>query len=349
MSARTPTGRQPILDVVKAIAIWLVVLGHNETIRLEHEQWYRAIYLMHMPAFLIATGMVTPLMHDKGHLFDRMRALMQPFLVVWLLFLPLAWHRQQGDLLEIVGGLFWMNSYGLVNQPTWYLGVVACCLAWLWAWDRWPANAKLKAMLAVAMVVLACVVIPEGRRDEPWVPSVSASRVGWPLGLDLTLLILPLFLLGRHLRGASDRLGRDAPAAWCAFGVGVALFCVAFGQGAMLDLNARMLMAPAWCVLGALSGCLALWGLAGGACPLLRGRWLDGLVAVGRSTLFILLFHAPLQNAFAKLLAPLDLGGAGALLLSITVVIGLWWVDSRCVARVPILRTWLRPAPLYRR
>jgi fucose 4-O-acetylase-like acetyltransferase len=350
MSQTPRPGRQPLLDVVKAIAIWLVVLGHNETIRLEHPQWYRAIYLVHMPAFLIATGMVTPPMHDAARLLDRLRALMQPFMVAWLLWLPLAWHRQDGDGLALIGGLLWMNGYGLYNQPTWYLGVLSCGLVLLWAWDQWPASPRLKALLALGLVVLGLCVVPQGRRAAPWIPGVSASSVGWPWGLDLALLIVPLLLLGRRLRAASDRLGDDALLAVLACGLGVALFTLAFAQGGFLDLNARMVSQPLWCVAATLSGCLALWGLAGVLCRWLRGRARDGIAAVGRSTLFILLFHAPIQNVIAKGLPALGVdAGLGAVGLSFAVVIGLWWVDARCVARVPLLHALFRPSPRPRR
>lgn len=341
--------RQPILDVVKAIAIWLVVLGHSETIRLEHPQWYRAIYLAHMPAFLIATGMVTPPLRDAARLLDRVRALMQPFMVAWLVFLPLAWLRQGGDLLEIVGGLLWMNGYGLQNQPTWYLGVLSCCLVLLWAWDRWPAAAQLKVVLAIGLAVLGLWLVPEGRRAEPLVPSVSATSVGWPWGLDLALLIVPLLLLGRRLRAVSDRLGDDPWLAALACGAGVAVFSVAFAQGGFLDLNARMVQQPAWCALATLAGCLALWGLSGVCCHGLPARALAGVVAVGRATLFILLFHAPLQNALSKHLPAIAAGWPGAVALSIAVVALLWWVDARCVARVPLLHGLFRPALRHRR
>lgn len=349
MSEPAPTRRQPILDVVKAIAIWLVVLGHSETIRVEHAQWYRAIYLVHMPAFLIATGMVTPPLRDAARLLDRVRSLMQPFMVAWLIFLPLAWHRQGGDLLEIVGGLLWMNGYGIQNQPTWYLGVLSCCLVLLWAWDRWPAAAQLKAVLAIGLAVLGLCLLPEGRRAQPLVPGVSASSVGWPWGLDLALLIVPMLLLGRRLRAVSDRLGEDPLLAALVCGSGVAVFSVAFAQGCFLDLNARMVLQPAWCALATLAGCLALWGLAGVCCRLLPANVLAGVVAVGGATLFILLFHAPLQNALSKLLPATAAGWPGALALSIAVVTLLWWVDARCVARVPLLHGLFRLASLRRR
>lgn len=350
MSEPAPPPRQPLLDVLKAIAIWLVVLGHSEVIRVEHPQWYRAIYLVHMPAFLIATGMVTPPLRDVGRLLDRVRSLLQPFMVAWLLFLPLAWHRQGGDLLGIVGGLLWMNGYGLQNQPTWYLGVLSCGLGLLWAWDRWTAAPPLKASLAIGLAVLGLWLVPEGRRPEPLVPGVSASSVGWPWGLDLALLTVPLLLLGRWLRAASDRLGDDVRTSGWAFGVGAGLFAVAFVQGPFLDLNARLVREPAWCALATLAGCLALWGLAGLACRLLPAPALLGMVAVGRATLFILLFHAPLQNALSRLLPALGMAHwPAAVALSIAVVAALWWVDARCVARVPLLLGLFRPAPRHRR
>lgn len=350
MSASAPTRRQPLLDVVKAIAIWLVVLGHSETIRVEHPQWYRAIYLVHMPVFLIATGMVTPPLRDAARLLDRVRSLMQPFMVAWLVFLPLAWHRQDGDLPAIVGGLLWMNGDGLQNQPTWYLGVLSCCLVLLWAWDRWPVSVRLKAMLAIGLAVLSLWLVPEGRRAEPLIPGVPASSVGWPWGLDLALLVVPLLLLGRWARTASDRLGQGALRSAWVFGGGLAVFIAAFEQAPFLDLNARMVREPAWCVLATLAGCLATWGLAGVMCRLLPERALGGVVAVGRATLFILLFHAPLQNACSKLLSVIGLSGwPVAVVLSIAVVACLWWVDARCVTRVPLLHALFRPAPRHRR
>ncbi len=346
MSAASSGSRQPILDVVKAFAIWMVVLGHSEAIRLDHPGWYRAIYLVHMPLFLIATGMVTPVMRDAGRLFDRVRALMQPFLLAWLVFLPLAWHRRGGDWSELLGGLLWMNGYGLYNQPTWYLGVVSCCLALLWAWDRWPAVPWSKALLAASVALVGLWVVPMGRREWPWMPGVSASSVGWPWGLDLALLIVPLMLLGRRLRAWSDRLGEDPLLAAMAFGLGASLFAIAFGQGAFLDLNARLLHRPAWCLMATLSGCLAVWGAAGLLCALLHGRMREGLAAVGRSTLFILLFHAPLQNGLARLVSMIGVDPTlGALVLSLLVVVGLWWVDARLVVRVPLLHALLRPVP----
>lgn len=342
--------REPLLDVVKAVAICLVVLGHSEVVRVDHPEWYRAIYLVHMPMFLIATGMVTPARLDMVKLRHRVRSLMQPFLVAWVLFLPLAWYRTR-DAIEIIGGALWMNGYGLYNQPMWYLGVLSCSLALLWLWDRWEASSGVKCVTVAGSLVIGIWLIPEGRRAEPLIGAVSASRVGMPWGIDLALLTVPLLLLGRSLRHASFALAHNVSRAWIALGLGIALFCVAFVQGCFLDMNARLLSQPGWCVLAVLAGCLACWGLAGVTCAHLPHSFVVAVSSLGRSTLFILLFHAPLQNAVARVLSTLGIWGSStaAIAVSVIIVMLLTWLDSRWVARMPLLRYAFRPQSNLRR
>ncbi|MFH2128081.1 MAG: acyltransferase [Pseudomonadota bacterium] len=203
----------PQLDIIKGLAITLVVAGHV----LNRSPWpdphlslvagwlVRLIYSFHIPLFFMLSGALfgglggrTPM----GYIARRFLRLMLPFGVYALLY-HLVFFPGQGDVWSGLGHLYlWGNHWALVSLPTqavlWFFPamLVINCLALTTGFlDRMGPLRGLAALLAVQM---ACL----------WLFSQGLDRRYVPYYLDVALISVFFFHVG-HL--AANPLKNPAP------------------------------------------------------------------------------------------------------------------------------------------
>lgn len=145
----TKVTRQPVFDLVKAIAIYLVVLGHTiqhySPIPSQEVPLYKCIYLFHMPLFMIVSGYFSLSSYklDTWVFFRKKTiALLIPVLIfafimtLWFVFLE---HRFNMDIISYIA-LYLSN----INIWLWFLRSLFICYTIIYIVTRIVRNVKLR-------------------------------------------------------------------------------------------------------------------------------------------------------------------------------------------------------------
>ena len=220
--------RIELFDVIKAVTIFLVIVGHT-TGNLETPMFRRMLYAFHMPLFFFLGGLSTrpAVLRTRrewiGFLRKNILALVVPYLVWGLIYAPFSYTKLPHFLYAS-----WKSLVDLGTLTSlWYLSAffMARILVQLviWLLDRLKA-ANLKVMCGVCAVPLmtAGFLLPRLENGYPWCLDVSLVAAGYILlGIALRsqvlvlaqgkvsllvtvcLLSLGLFLGGTLLRGDS--------------------------------------------------------------------------------------------------------------------------------------------------
>ncbi|MFF5171916.1 acyltransferase family protein [Micromonospora sp. NPDC000089] len=171
--AVVPAGRNPYIDNVKGLLIVLVVLGHliRPTVGYSPGGWtvYTFIYMFHMPAFVMLSGMLSATDVTGRRAASLIRDLVVPYLAFQLLY---------------------MSFHTLLGKPMpWTVNEVLSPIFHLWflpALLIWRILAPFIAQIRGAIVIAIGVSLAAG----------VATVLGHPLSLDRTAALLPFFVFG---------------------------------------------------------------------------------------------------------------------------------------------------------
>ncbi|MCR5029471.1 MAG: acyltransferase family protein [Fibrobacter sp.] len=297
------TERNPVFDMMKGVAILLMVLGHCRI----SDSLHHVIYLFHIPMFFIVSGyFYKP--KAFGALFKSdLKRLIFPYLifsaVVFLKFSVDAFRLQDFSTLPKFAMSVASGNFGV--GPIWFL------LALFWCRELFNAAGRSKWGIAVAVLV-----------------SVAVGAFGWNVEHSLGLLIgvsaIVFYALG--FLWAKKKIVVHA---WMAL-LGVAISAVAFfGCG---EMDVHMLLYPLYPlnVLGALAVTFSLYWILEWASRFSALR--NSLSFLGRASLLLLGVHYTefmLFDWYAKI-PDAVLVAVLRLMLDVLVTLGL--------SRVPIVK-----------
>ena len=166
--------RTAYFDNAKAILIYLVVLGHLLSGYLNQNHYldtlYLAIYLFHMPAFILISGHFSKKIKSLGDIKKISKTLLIPYIIFQILY-SLYYKEVFGDGVEID---FFEPRYAL-----WFLLSMIMWKIMLWIFSGH------KAMIFVSIFVSLIVGY--------------ISDVNEWLSLSRTFFFFPFFLIGYHL------------------------------------------------------------------------------------------------------------------------------------------------------
>ncbi|TYB40226.1 acyltransferase family protein [Micromonospora sp. AP08] len=171
--AVAPVRRDPYIDNIKGLLIVLVVLGHmvGQTVGSSPggRTIYTFIYLCHMPAFVMLSGMLSATELTGRRAASLIRDLLAPYVVFQLLY---------------------MSFYTAMDKPMpWTANMLLSPIYHLWflpALFIWRMLTPLFAQLRGAVVIAIVVSLSAG----------TASLLGHALSLDRVAGMLPFFVLG---------------------------------------------------------------------------------------------------------------------------------------------------------
>lgn len=144
---KTENKRIEWLDVLKVIAIYLVVLGHCT--HADHQtHMYGVIYSLHMPLFFMISGYLDK---DRDHnILHEMKTLMVPYVLLTLLYFPIyaVYNRHTtfvtdyamkfitGNAAWFIPALFVMKVFFVPFLPHYhrFACIVICLLSWVSAY-----------------------------------------------------------------------------------------------------------------------------------------------------------------------------------------------------------------------
>jgi len=289
-------------DYAKAVAIFLVVLGHTHPGYLPGKDWLYldVCYAFHMPLFFIVAGFFTKAREryspDSWRTFLRRNflALVVPYFVWGVVYMPFS-YAHLGQLAY--GSWMQLRYVGTLTSlwflPTMFVGRVACeavhALAWkLKVSDRILAGLSVPAFFALGFLL----------------PHHNAIGADWGnvWQYDIGLMAAGYMMLGSLARPLLDRLAQ-AKLGWIALCCAVAagLFATGFllerplltvGRDIMMQMCNADYGPWAWCLANAVTGSVMVLSFAMLAARILPGNRL--WCFVGANTIGVFLIHKPI-------------------------------------------------------
>ena len=320
------------LDVVKGLSIMSLALFHSRFAGYFPE-FTSSMRLFRVPLFFFVSG---AFFSGFGAPFEDLKRRGQLLLKPYMVVITAAILMQSAEAHRVpfwLAAMAWGNPAGvhIMLTPTWFLphlflvtalAIVLMNMGYLKLGGTWRWVAM--ACLYFGGYLILAQYGSRGVRMKELLNSLQ----GWPVGLDFAPVSLAIFLAGYQMRSKVFQFRPNW--AWC-FVALLAYGCVLYGTTAHMDLNRRILRDPAFMVVGIGCGvymtmCVAHWVL----------QWrviANPIGTVGQCTLYVLLFHVPIQwgidSIFRVSGVSSDLGlwsamAAYAMSIFISTWLGIW-------------------------
>jgi fucose 4-O-acetylase-like acetyltransferase len=333
--------RLAMIDIAKGLGILLIVLGHNQSFAIHQSDWAGFLSSFRLPFFFFMSG-VTFSVADRSWTnvaISRADAWLKPFAVVTILsgLLNLMSGKATGEsiLLALVFGtgftLVWSAIWFLPHLWLLYVSTTALLIHGKKLIDSWPKRIALLFFLSTAgyffMQLFHTVQEDPSCRLKmhfDW----SVFDCGLPLSADLLMLTAIYFLLGHFVARYIKSFRLNAVAMVICVGLVISLYLTFWFR---IDLNMRRYDDLILSTLQALCGIYMMLCV----CHLLtrHGTISRVFIYVGQASLFILLFHMPIQNRITNFLSPRIhnelITCLTGFFISIAVAVFLWEVAKR--------------------
>lgn len=201
-------GRIAYIDIARALAVYLVVLGHTST----RQTIVDLIYSFHMPCFFLISGMLLKRKNMEYSIIDVRKTIKKrtisyyiPYLIWGLFYTQL----NLTNFLKIVYGTREMLVKANAMTSLWFLPaiLVASSLAEIVMW----MGKKHTYIIAVADIILFVIGFT--------LPHIKPY--GYPLGFDAGIVGAGFMLAGYFMRGIIDRVSDYGNRNWILIGIGV--------------------------------------------------------------------------------------------------------------------------------
>lgn len=335
-SVAVVTSRNSIIDVAKGIGIFFVVLGHNWLSTHEKSELSRVIFSFHMPLFFFLAGLYLRTSDDfLSFAKTRAGSLLKPYFAVLTIL----------SIVNIIRSM--LHSEADVNELDYFIGMfygTGNTIAWIALWFL----PHLFISLLASLIILKAI---ESRTDNK----------GWMMLSALALLAIGIAFINVFWRPAPAHVcfvgpGRFLGLPWSADLVPITSSFIIFGYllaelvksirfsnvrlfvslvvfvllhyyfDDSMDLNERVYGNPIVSTIQALSGIYITFSIA----SLLQNfpSFKKPLAHLGAGTLFVLIFHDPLQtiafDTLSQISSHVFLNSIGSLVWSIAVSLLLW-------------------------
>lgn len=287
------------IDIARGLGILLVVLGHND-FSLISPFLYQVIYSFHMPLFFFLSGyFINTSTTIWTYTLKRFHSLLKPYLftIFIIYFVSISFGKMgfQTALGRIVKSLYGTGYY-IDWVQLWFLphlfavSLYAYCFYVLF---KALQNRIARWALLAGTLWLASLIL---KTFYPF--SLGAYTLyGLPFSLDLVFLSGFFYILGCEVRQTVPDRFIQHPLLFFVTGAGVFLLNIFFTQ--RIDFNTRTYEAFPLNTLQALMGIFFVLALAYQIA--LRLPWLGKPLAYfGRVSLFILVFHVPIQDFWSQ-------------------------------------------------
>lgn len=344
--------RQALIDVAKGIGILLVVFGHNGWMSSSHQAINHVASSFRLPLFFFMAGVTFPAGRSFATvLWRRSEAMLKPYVAVVVLLAAWQFMAGTGSIEFVTLELIYATGFTLSWEPLWFLPhlwlLSVFCAALLSVVKPWLRSTLARVLLLSMMIMLGYGVLRGFhnplRDDACFHVSHFTSKLwqcGLPFSADVLLISAFYLLLGHFLASHVKRFKPSVP---------LAMLAVATFLGLLLwfhytiNLNFRQYDGMVVSTLQAIAAIYLVITLCWCA------KWLPiaqrAIAYVGSGSLFVLLFHYPIQakalRLGAYLHAPDWLAGIASFLCAIALSLVLWEVAKRS----QVLSSLLLPTP----
>lgn len=336
------------IDIARGIGILLVVLGHNDFGYIS-PFGYKLIYAFHMPLFFFLSGYFLNVSVPIVDFFKkRFNSLLKPYLfTIFLIYFTSVSFDNMGfenALRRIVKSLYASTIY-IDWVQLWFLPhlFVVSMYAFLFfaVFSRWN-NRYVRWGALVVTLALSSYLLPNFYPFAISVFGKSYELFGLPFNLDLVLLSGFFFILGSEVRQFEYETTFESPI--LLIGTGLALFALVYFFDARSDFSIRIYESYVINTVEAILGILFVLCLSRQI--ELRTERLAALFKYfGQISLFILIFHVPIQDFWGQKVnavtgnLPLSIwigffmGVAGSVLIYELFIkansVALWWFGRK--------------------
>jgi fucose 4-O-acetylase-like acetyltransferase len=301
--ASIPSQRIAYIDVAKGIGILLVALAHAD-ISLISPYLHRFIYSFHMPLFFFLSGyFFNPETSFWGVLKKRFNSVLKPYLftifLIYLVSLSFTNMRFVTAFSRILKSLY-ATGYYIDWVQLWFLPSLFVTSLFAFLFYR-LVLIRIDNRYVRWLVLLGSQALAVAFLDVFYPYSISLSGksyelYGLPLSLDIVLLSGFFYLIGNEIRQLSfeKTLGN----LWFLLGTGGGLVLLTLLFEQRIDFNTRVFESFPINTAEAILG--ILFALAVSKQINLRTtRLASALKYIGQASLFILIFHVPVQEYWA--------------------------------------------------
>lgn len=291
------------IDIARGIGILLVVMGHNDFGYVSPFA-YQVIYSFHMPLFFFLSGYFLKTSGTFTDFFKkRFNSLLKPYLftIFMIYFMSVSFEKMsfKTAILRITKSLYGAGYY-LDWVQLWFLPhlfVVSLYAFFFFVLVRGLNNRMLRWGILLVTLGISLVFL---RSFYPFSLSLFGKDYelfGLPFSLDLVLLSGFFFILGSEVRQvASETVFENTP---LLIGTGAGLLLLNYFFSQRIDLNTRVYESFLLNTVEAITGILFVLALSRQI--ELRTSKLAALFKYfGQVSLFILLFHVPIQDFWAQ-------------------------------------------------
>jgi len=288
--------RNYLIDSVKGVGIVFVVLGHNWIVLHEKGELFRMIFSFHMPLFFFVAGVFINSSESYFVFFcKKIDSLVKPyFSAVSLTFLAQVMASGSYNVVWVdsVINIFYGTGMAIPNVPLWFLLSLFVCVLFSFVVVRLLGESKLSLMLfSVFLFSLGYFLITAvnfGAFDYPW---IRGDSYGLPWSLDLLPICSAFVMAGYAFRREVISFNYSPIFFFVSL---VMFFLLHYFFDETIDLNLRVVGYCFVVILQIITGVYLVF------CLSYFLNYFDCLRRIfsflGEASLFILLFHSPVQN-----------------------------------------------------
>lgn len=291
------------IDIAKGIGILLVALAHAD-VSLFSPYLHRWIYSFHMPLFFFLSGFFfNPYTSFSTTLKKRFNAILKPYLVtillIYIVSLSFTTMRFGTVFARIVKSLYGTGYY-IDWVQLWFLPslFVTSLFAYLF-YHAVFIHIKNRAIRWLILLGVLAVAIYFLDTFYPFSISLLGKQYelyGLPFSLDLVLLSGFFYILGNETRQVTPEKAFENP--WVLVGTGGLLILLTLLFDYRVDFNTRLYESFPINTMEAILGILFTLSVSK-QIDLRTTRLASVLNYIGQASLFILIFHVPIQEFWA--------------------------------------------------
>lgn len=304
------------IDIVKALAIILVILGHINFANQNVKAW---IYAFHMPAFFFASGLLLKnhtgngIRQEIAFCWQKFQSLMFPYFLWAILYTTINGH----NLIRILYGSHQTLGSADTLTSLWFLPVLFLAMV-LFAVSRLVFGKRFRLPVKL---VLAAVFLAAGNLLPKYIH-------GYPWGANLTLQAFGFLMLGNALFPTLQRV-REKMNGRSGLGIAVLVLCLSFAAtllyrwnvpaGGYINVaNAEFGSYPLFVLLACvgIAFLLALSMVLDRLLPERQTGLAGFLVFFGKNTMCVFATHKLFIRVFKRLFAAVQVPEAVALIVS---------------------------------
>jgi len=295
--------RLAMIDIAKGLGIFLIVLGHNRIFSSSEVSYAVLLRSFRLPFFFFVSGVMFSIADRSWRqlALARADAWLKPFAMAALISGVLKILVGKATIESALLGLLFGTGFTLIWTPIWflphlwllYVSTAALLIYGRQLVDTWPKRIVFLLALGTAGYFLMGSFKTIQEDPSCFLKThfdLSLFDCGLPFSADVLFLTMCFFLLGHFSAEQVKTFRADAALLVLCAGLLLSLH-LAFGY--RIDFNLRRYDSLPISTLQALSGIYVMLC----ACTLLaRVRFATSIFRyLGRGSLFILLFHMPIQ------------------------------------------------------